>query len=86
MVSEAFAVFVQVWFAHTAEVSEGERDPATRSGLSRYKRFVDHVAAKFAGGARLVRDVVKEDPAADLADLAAAAAASCPAICCSTKR
>jgi hypothetical protein len=73
ILSEAFAVFVQVWFAHTAEISEAERDPATRSGLSRYRRFVEHVAAKLAVGERLVRDVVKEDPAADLTELSAAA-------------
>jgi hypothetical protein len=60
--SEAFASFVQMWFAYTPELEESAKDSATRSALGRYRRFIDHVAGKVADGARLVSDVAGTEP------------------------
>lgn len=69
VVSEAFATFVRLWFAHTPEIPEAERGFAVRGAQGRYQKFLDHVAGKFASGSRLVAEVVREDLAADLGEV-----------------
>ena len=44
LLSEAFGVFVQVWFAHTPTLDEGEKMSARRDAESRYRRFLEHAA------------------------------------------
>ncbi len=72
VLSEAFATYVRMWSAYLPELSGPDLAAARSLGTRRYQQFADVVAQQFAGGARLVLDIVKEDPSADLADLAAA--------------
>jgi hypothetical protein len=65
LLSAAFAVFVQLWFAHTPGLSE-ERKPAAREEAeSRYQHFKDYVTQEFAGGRRLLDDLPREAIADD---------------------
>ena len=65
LLSAAFAVFVQLWFAHTPSLSE-ERKPAAREEAeSRYQHFKDYVTQEFAGGRRLLDDLPRETIADD---------------------
>ncbi|HEV3189559.1 MAG TPA: hypothetical protein VGY54_03635 [Polyangiaceae bacterium] len=68
--SEAFAVFVKLWFAHTARVPEDEKPAARKDAEGRYKEFVEHVLAQFSGGRRFLDDLPRESIADD-AELAA---------------
>ncbi|MGD0679094.1 MAG: hypothetical protein ABSC94_27145 [Polyangiaceae bacterium] len=58
--SEAFAVFVRVWFAHTPTVPESGRNAARESAESRYRQFVEHVAEQFSGGRRFLDELPGE--------------------------
>jgi hypothetical protein len=58
--SEAFALFVKLWFAHTPNVAEDAKGAARRSAESRYRQFVEHVAEQFTGGARFLDDLPRE--------------------------
>ncbi len=62
LLSEAFAVFVKLWFAHTPRVAEAEREAAQHFAAGRYIQFVDHVAQQFAGGERFIDDLVSDLP------------------------
>ena len=72
LLSEAFGVFVQLWFAHTPSVDEGEKKSARRDAESRYKQFLEHVTWRFSGGRRFLDDLPRESIAddAELADVA----------------
>jgi hypothetical protein len=73
LLSAAFAVFVQLWFAHTPGLRE-ERKPAAREDAeSRYQQFKDYVTQEFAGGRRFLDDLPRE-AIADDAELNAIAA------------
>jgi hypothetical protein len=77
--SEAFAVFVQVWFAHTPAMAADSRTPAQAAAEQRYEKFVDYVAEQFSGGHRFLDDLSRET-LADEGELAAAARQDpCPA-------
>ena len=39
--AEAFAVFVQLWFAHTPSIGENEKDAARREAWNQYQKFVE---------------------------------------------
>ncbi len=60
LLSEAFAVFVQIWFAHTPRIPDSEKSAAKHTAHSRYEQFIQFVGSQFGAGARLVRDVIKE--------------------------
>jgi hypothetical protein len=64
--SEAFAVFVRVWFAHTPSVPEDAKPTARSSSESRYRQFVEHVARQFSGGRRFLDDLPREVLANDV--------------------
>jgi hypothetical protein len=51
--SQAFSTFVRLWFAHTPRVAADARAAAKASAEARYKKFLDHVAERFASGKRL---------------------------------
>jgi hypothetical protein len=65
LLSEAFGVFVQLWFAHTPSVDEGEKKSARRDAESRYKQFLEHVTWRFSGGRRFLDDLPRESIADD---------------------
>jgi hypothetical protein len=75
ILSEAFGVFVQVWFAHTPTLDDDEKRSARRDAESRYTQFVEHVTRRFSGGRRFLDDLPRE-PIADDAELDAIAARS----------
>ena len=65
VVSEALAVWIQLWFAHTPSIPEEAKRAARSESAKRYQQFVDHVASKLAGGHRFVDDLAKETLADD---------------------
>jgi|SRR5580704_11262366 hypothetical protein len=65
LLSAAFTVFVQLWFAHHPSLRE-ELKPAAREEVeSRYQHFKDYVTQEFAGGRRLLDDLPRETIADD---------------------
>jgi hypothetical protein len=65
LLSEAFGVFVQVWFAHAPTLDEEEKKSARRDADSRYRRFLQHVTQRFSGGPRFLDDLPRESIADD---------------------
>ena len=72
LLSAAFAVFVQLWFAHTPGLREELKPAAREEAESRYQHFKDYVTQEFAGGRRFRDDLPREVIAND-AELAAMA-------------
>jgi hypothetical protein len=72
LLSEAFAVFVRVWFAHTPVIPENGKKSARAGAEIRYRQFVEHVAEQFSGGRRFLDDLPQE-PVGDDGELAAMA-------------
>jgi hypothetical protein len=72
LLSAAFAVFVQLWFAHTPSLREEVKPAAREDAESRYQQFKDYVTQEFAGGRRFLDDLPRE-AIADEAELAAMA-------------
>jgi len=58
--SQAFGVFVQVWFAHTPQIPEAGRSAAEQTALKRYRRFLDHVSRQLEDGVRFARELAPE--------------------------
>jgi hypothetical protein len=58
--SEAFAVFVKMWFAHTPSVPEDSRAAARALAEARYGKWLEHVVEQFSGGHRFVDDLPEE--------------------------
>jgi hypothetical protein len=73
LLSAAFAVFVQLWFAHTPGLREELKPAAREEAESRYQHFKDYVTQEFAGGRRFLNDLPRE-ALADDAELATIAA------------
>jgi hypothetical protein len=65
LLSAAFAVFVQLWFAHTPSLREELKPAAREEAESRYQHFKDYVTQEFAGGRRLLNDLPHEAVADD---------------------
>lgn len=63
LISEAFAVFVRLWFAHTPAIPEDGKRAARTAAEGRYRRFVDHVAEQFSAGCRFLDDLPHEEMA-----------------------
>jgi hypothetical protein len=61
MFAEAFSVFVQIWFAHTPQIDEDEKDASKRQASDRYNQYVDFVATKLTSGHRFIDDMVQFD-------------------------
>jgi hypothetical protein len=62
--AEAFAVFVQVWYAHMPTIPEDRKAAARLLGKSQFKDFAEHVASHFDGGERFL-DMRPPEPAAE---------------------
>jgi hypothetical protein len=60
LLSQAFGVFVQVWFAHTPQIPEGGRAAAEQTALKRYGRFLDHVSRQLEDGSRFARELAPD--------------------------
>ncbi len=73
VMSEAFAVFVQMWFAHTPTVSDSEKDAAKAQAWRRYQQFTEFVAGQLSKGHRFIDDLA-EDVFTDDEELKAVAA------------
>ena len=65
LLSEAFGVFIRLWFAHTPAVQEDAKPSARRIAESRYKQFIEHVTHQFSGGQRFLDDLPRETLADD---------------------
>ena len=65
LLSAAFAVFVQLWFAHTPSLREEVKPAAREDAESRYQQFKDYVTQEFAGGRRFLDDLPREAIADD---------------------
>jgi hypothetical protein len=68
ILSEAFAVWMKIWFAHTPTIDEDAKHLARRSAESRFGQFVEHVAQRFENGHRFLDDFPRE-PISDEAEL-----------------
>jgi hypothetical protein len=70
--SEAFAVFVRLWLAHTPRVPDDAKELARRTAESRFAQFIEHVVERFTGGHRFLDDLPREELAdeAELTNLA----------------
>lgn len=66
--SEAFAVFVKLWFAHTPRLAEAEKDAAEMSALQRFEEFAEHVAERLSSGGSLAAELQRDDGEANGAD------------------
>lgn len=64
MFSEAFGLFVRVYFAHTPGVAEDEKNSARTHAKKQYNDFVEHVAKMLSSGHRFIDDLI-QDPIAD---------------------
>jgi hypothetical protein len=64
LLSQAFAVYVQLWFAHTPRVTPDARAAAEQGASRRYRQFLDYVSKQFGEGDRFIRDVLppEEEP------------------------
>ncbi len=60
LLSEAFAVYIRLWFAHTPSVPDDAKRGARISAESRYQQFVQHVVEQFSGGRRFLDDLPRE--------------------------
>jgi len=60
VLSEAFGVFVQLWFAHTPRLGETEKKSAEKEAWGRYSQFVEYVSKQITGGHRFVDDLVQD--------------------------
>jgi hypothetical protein len=74
---EAFAVFVEVWYAHTPSIPKEAEQLALESAADRFARFKEHVVERFQGGPRFIDDLPRE-VIADDAELRDVAARSTP--------
>ena len=60
LLSEAFAIFVQLWFAHTPSVPAQVKVDARASANSRYKQYVQYIVRQYSGGERFLDDLPRE--------------------------
>ena len=60
LLSASFAVFVQLWFAHTPSLRDENKAEARSTAKSRYGQFVEYVVQEFSGGRRFVDDLPGE--------------------------
>lgn len=73
--AEAFAVFVQVWYAHMPSIPEDRKAAALAQAERQFKHYTEHVARHFARGERFldtmpteqstVSEVVEEPPSSE---------------------
>jgi hypothetical protein len=57
---EAFAVFVQIWMAHTPRLADADKPLAEQSALQRFREYAEHVVEKLAEGGTFFADQARE--------------------------
>lgn len=60
LLSEAFSIWLRLWFAHTPSIPQDAKASARMTAESRYRQFIDHLAEQFAGGKRFLDDLPRE--------------------------
>ena len=75
LLSETFLAFAQSYFMNTLEMPEAQRKIGATTARRRLDEMLDAAARRYAGGARLL-DVLPKDQVADAEELAAAVAAA----------
>jgi hypothetical protein len=60
VLSEAFGVWVRIWFAHTPSMEGAAKELARRTAESRFAQFVEHVVERFSGRERFLDDLPRE--------------------------
>lgn len=63
LLTEAFAGFLKIWFAHTPSVMPDGRRAALTTSEGRYLQFVEYVAARMASGQRFAQDLARDSQA-----------------------
>jgi hypothetical protein len=58
---EAFAVFVQIWLAHTPRLADADKPSAEQSALQRFREYAEHVAEKVAEGGTFLGHLVRKN-------------------------
>ena len=72
LLSEAFATWIKLWFAHTPQIPEDAKASARISAHARYRQFVTHLAEQMAEGSRFL-DALPRERLADESELESAA-------------
>lgn len=75
LLSETFIAFIQTYFTNTPELPEAQRKLGAVAARRRLDELLDAAARRYAGGARLL-DLLPKDQVADEAELAAATGAA----------
>jgi hypothetical protein len=60
ILAEAFALYMQYWFAHTPEIDEDAKPLANMEAKRRYSAFVDFLAKRIGTGSRFTDEIVKD--------------------------
>jgi hypothetical protein len=60
VLSEAFALFVQIWSAYRSELSDAEKEAATRRGAKFYREYLKYLSQQLASDSRFVKLVVND--------------------------
>ena len=78
--SQAFGLFLRIWFAHTPRIPRDARGAAQASGEGRYRTFLDRLAELMGRGRRFVDDLPQERVADDgeLHEIVEAASGAAP--------
>jgi hypothetical protein len=71
ILSEAFGLFLQYWFAHTPSIQEEDKKMASHNGKQRYEAFVEYLHKNMISGRRFADEFVV--PVADEEELRRAA-------------
>lgn len=77
--SEAFAVFMKIWFAHTPSIAPDGRRAALALSEGRYRQYIEHVGARVAAGLRFAQELLRGRPPGEGQKPAAGTSASAPA-------
>lgn len=64
LLSEFISVWVRMWFAHTPQIPDSEKDLAQKTASKRHEQLLDFVSKRFSSGHRLVNDLVTDSVAA----------------------
>ena len=61
LLSQAFGVFVQLWFAHTPRLADDAKAGAEQSAARRYSQFIEHVSTEVASGRSFAGEKISDD-------------------------
>lgn len=60
VLAEAFASFVELWYAYTPELPDEARARARRSAARRYENFLNRVSQRLGGGQPFLDDLARD--------------------------